>query len=80
MRWQFAYCGVGTTCGDGASCACPPSFKVPGPGRLSSGKLNPVVSDGCRWFFWDPTWTDAFGPFDTAVECVAACRAYAESL
>lgn len=36
-------------------------------------------SDG-SWWFWDETWCDEIGPYQTEMEAEAAVRIYAEEL
>jgi hypothetical protein len=32
------------------------------------------------WFFWNETWTDLHGPFETFLECKEALKVYYEEL
>lgn len=32
------------------------------------------------WYFWDETWSDAIGPFDTEEDCRTDLKEYAEEL
>lgn len=57
---------------------------IPGalPGSDSIGLALsglPLEPDN-KWWFWDETWTDAHGPFDTKVEADKAVNEYARSL
>ncbi len=33
-----------------------------------------------KWWFWNETWSEAHGPFDTEAEARAACVEYARNL
>jgi hypothetical protein len=41
---------------------------------------DPVFEKEGKFYFYDETWTNAFGPFETREEGQAALRKYAESL
>lgn len=32
------------------------------------------------WYFWDETWANHYGPFNTETECREALRTYCETL
>lgn len=31
--------------------------------------LNPIHQENGRWYFWDETWSDRCGPYDTEEKC-----------
>lgn len=33
-----------------------------------------------KWWFWDETWTDAYGPYDSREDADAACAKYAREM
>lgn len=33
-----------------------------------------------QWWFWDETWTDAYGPYPSKAEAEAACAKYAREV
>lgn len=43
---------------------------------------NPIHQDSVdkKWYFYDETWSDRLGPYDTEQEATEACRRYAEGL
>jgi len=41
---------------------------------------DPVSKYKGMWYFWDETWSQTFGPFDTHQEAREGCRQYAEEL
>lgn len=41
---------------------------------------DPIFEREGKFFFWDETWTNEQGPFNTREEAQAALRKYAESL
>ena len=43
--------------------------------------MDPIhqQEDG-KWYFYDETWADTLGPYDTKEECEAALHKYAETL
>ena len=42
--------------------------------------MDPVHEDSEGWWFWDETWADRLGPFDTEEEARVALDKYAHSL
>jgi len=48
----------------------------------SSKPSDPVHQDAAdgKWYFWDETWADRCGPFDTKEACRIALYHYAVSL
>lgn len=45
----------------------------------TDGKAEHQHSDG-SWWFWDETWSDELGPYETIEICLAKIKAYGESL
>lgn len=45
-----------------------------------SSNSNPVFSDGNKWYFWDETWTQFLGPYDSESEADEAAKEYASYL
>ena len=41
---------------------------------------SPIYEKFGRWFFWDETWTDVYGPFRTEVEARIELLKYASWL
>lgn len=37
---------------------------------------NPIYEQDGLWYFWDETWTDSYGPFDTEEQAKEAIRTY----
>ena len=33
-----------------------------------------------KWYFWDETWTEEFGPYNTKEEVMKACEEYCKTL
>ena len=44
------------------------------------GKRDPVHRDAGEWWFWEETWADRSGPFDTEEEAREACNRYAKEV
>jgi hypothetical protein len=42
--------------------------------------MNPVHEFNGQWWFWDETWSERFGPYDTEEEAVNACNRYAKEV
>lgn len=40
-----------------------PDTRFPTVGELSAG----ITRDG--WYFWDESWTNVYGPYETEVQC-----------
>lgn len=38
---------------------------------------NPVHFDDGNWWFWNETWTDRYGPYETEQEAIKMCKDYA---
>jgi len=36
----------------------------------------PVHKDSGKWYFWEETWAERQGPFDTEKEAIDACNKY----
>ena len=47
-----------------------------------SHEVSPVHKDSedGKWYFWDETWADRIGPFDSYKEASDACTKYGEEL
>jgi hypothetical protein len=41
---------------------------------------NPVFEKDGLWYFWDETWSDALGPYQSEFAARMACKEYAENL
>lgn len=41
---------------------------------------NPIHFDNGKWWFWDETWSDRLGPFDTEEQTKEALRQYCEEV
>lgn len=51
--------------------------------KVQLGKIisdNPVFYENNEWYFWDETWIEKYGPYDTEAEANSACVQYAETL
>lgn len=44
------------------------------------GHMNPVFGAGSTWYFWDETFSDALGPFESEQLAQEALKKYAENL
>lgn len=44
------------------------------------GYMNPVFGEGQTWYFWDETFSDALGPFESEQLAQAALIEYANTL
>ena len=46
------------------------------------GPTDPVHFDPStsKWYFWDETWADKFGPFNTEEEAKKECVKYGNSI
>ncbi|MHA2330233.1 MAG: hypothetical protein ACXACR_17070 [Candidatus Hodarchaeales archaeon] len=42
--------------------------------------MNPIHKEKNKWYFWDETWSDKFGPYNTKKEAQAMLEKYAEYL
>jgi len=42
--------------------------------------MNPVHEHNGKWFFWDETWTECHGPFESEEEANTACERYAREV
>lgn len=44
---------------------------------LSEGFSSvPIFKKKGKWYFWDETWTDFYGPFESKEECKKALKSY----
>jgi hypothetical protein len=41
---------------------------------------DPVHEENGKWYFWEETWADRQGPFDTELQARNACEQYAQAL
>lgn len=39
-----------------------------------------LIGKESGWYFWDETWTDRYGPYETAQDAASALHEYGESL
>lgn len=39
--------------------------------------MEPIVEKDGKWYFWNETWSDLEGPYNTKVEAQAGMREYA---
>ena len=37
---------------------------------------NPIHQEDGKWYFWEETWADRQGPFDTLQECKDVLKRY----
>ena len=44
--------------------------------QIEQHNPNPVRFEDGAWYWWDETWTDRTGPFDTREEADADCMRY----
>ena len=41
---------------------------------------NPIHEEGGKWYFWDETWADRCGPFDTKEQAEAELGFYVRNI
>ena len=46
----------------------------------SDAQPDPVHQEEGKWYFWEETWADKQGPYETEAEARSACEAYARTL
>lgn len=42
--------------------------------------MDPVHEDNDKWYFWDETWADRHGPYETEAKARQALRKYTDNL
>jgi hypothetical protein len=42
--------------------------------------INPIYQENGKWYFWDETWGNSYGPYNTLEEAQKALKEYFRSL
>lgn len=49
-------------------------------GEGPAAAVDPVHEEDGRWYFYEETWADRQGPFDSREEAAEACERYAREV
>lgn len=55
-----------------------PDITAAVPDPIHNGSGNPCVTDGDKWWFYNETWIDAYGPYPDEAACREGLKAYCE--